>query len=60
MTATFGEGRSFFYVLNKNTYDNRYHGKNHDKNLIVSQIGLSVIPDGFLMGQFKCMGIVIM
>ena len=28
----------FFYVLNKNTNDNCYHGKNHDKYFIVSHL----------------------
>lgn len=39
MTVLIGSvGRSFFYVLNKNANDNCYHGKNHDKNFIVSHL----------------------
>ena len=34
MTVAFGEGRSFLYVLDKQTYNNSYYGKNHDKNLM--------------------------
>ncbi len=38
MTATLVEGRSFFYVLNENAYNNSYHGKHQDKNFIVAHL----------------------
>ena len=34
----FGTGEVIFYVLNENTYNYRYHGKYHDKNLIVAHL----------------------
>lgn len=36
MTVTVVWGRSFFYVLDKNTYNDGYYGKDHNKNLIVA------------------------